>query len=171
MADVMTPAQRSLFMSGIRPKGTALEVRVFRALRKAGVRFNAHLSVLPRCTPDIVFRRTRVVVFIDGDFWHGWRFPAWKKKLAPFWQHKIGINRARDQRTRRALRRAGWRVLRVWEHEIERDLESVIARILAAGMQPQAAPTKSDEDRAKELRSRPLRRSSPRRNPSKDETT
>jgi DNA mismatch endonuclease (patch repair protein) len=130
MADVMTPEQRSAFMSNIRPKGTALEKRVFVALRRAGLRFRPHVMVLPRCTPDIVIKRTRVVVLIHGDFWHGWRFPAWSHKLAPFWREKIAINRARDARNHRALKREGWRVLRVWEHEIERDLRAVVERIV-----------------------------------------
>jgi len=129
MADVMTPAQRSAFMSAIRPKGTKLELRVFAALRRAGVRFRTHVSVLPRCTPDIVLPQSMAVVLIHGDFWHGWRFPIWEPKLAPFWKNKISANRARDRRNCRALRRAGWRVLRVWEHDVERDLRAVVARI------------------------------------------
>jgi DNA mismatch endonuclease (patch repair protein) len=129
MADVMTAAQRSAFMSAIRPKGTKLELRVFAALRQAGVRFRTHVPVLPGCTPDIVLPKSMAVVLIHGDFWHGWRFPIWEPRLAPFWRRKISVNRARDRRNCRALRRAGWRVLRVWEHDVERDLRAVVAKI------------------------------------------
>ncbi len=72
------------------------------------------------------------MVFIDGDFWHGWRFPAWEQKLPEFWKAKIGRNRSRDQLNFRRLRRAGWKVIRVWEHQIERQLEHTIRRILDA---------------------------------------
>ncbi len=74
----------------------------------------------------------KVAVFIEGDFWHGWRFPLWQNKLAPKWQDKIAGNRARDQRNFRKLRRLRWKVIRIWEHTIERDLPSCIARVLAA---------------------------------------
>jgi DNA mismatch endonuclease (patch repair protein) len=71
----------------------------------------------------------KVVLFVDGDFWHGFRFPAWKRRVSKFWQCKIAGNRARDQRNFRKLRRMGWRVMRVWKHQVKRDLESCIARV------------------------------------------
>jgi len=79
--------------------------------------------------PDFVFPTARVVVFVDGDFWHGWRFPTWKEKLQPYWQSKIEKNRRRDRQNFRRLRRAGWTVLRFWSHQITRDLTSVVERI------------------------------------------
>jgi DNA mismatch endonuclease (patch repair protein) len=70
-----------------------------------------------------------VVVFVDGDYWHGWRFPTWKDKLPPYWKQKIEKNRQRDRRNFRRLRREGWLVIRIWEHELECDPELCINRI------------------------------------------
>ena len=57
---------------------------------------SAELFVLPG-KPDFVFIKARVVVFVDGDFWHGWRYPLWKQKLSDYWQKKIERNRHRDR--------------------------------------------------------------------------
>lgn len=79
----------------------------------------------------MVFSREMIAVFVDGDYWHGFRFPLWKSTLPRFWQQKISENRSRDKRNFRKLRRMGWCVLRVWEHQIKRDLEGVVRKILA----------------------------------------
>ena len=100
-------------------------------LRRRKIYFATHAKELPG-RPDIVFRRIKIAVFIDGDFWHGWRFPLWKHKLSEKWQEKISATRERDQRKFRKLRRLGWKVLRIWEHEIERDPEECVDRILSA---------------------------------------
>lgn len=129
MADNLSQAQRSFCMSRVRNADTDLERRVRSALHHRGLRFRKHCRDLPG-RPDIVFRASRVAVFIDGDFWHGYRFPLWRERLAPFWQEKISINRQRDERNFRRLRRAGWKVIRVWQHEVERDLSMVLIRIV-----------------------------------------
>jgi DNA mismatch endonuclease (patch repair protein) len=72
------------------------------------------------------------VVFVEGDYWHGWRFSAWMEKLAPYWRQKIDGNRRRDARNLRKLRRKGWVVIRIWEHEVKRDVRRCIDRIEAA---------------------------------------
>lgn len=79
--------------------------------------------------PDIVFSSARVIVFVDGDFWHGYRYPAWTRRLSPYWHQKIQRNRLRDRRNFAKLRRAGWRVIRVWEHEVKKDLKGCVDRI------------------------------------------
>jgi DNA mismatch endonuclease (patch repair protein) len=71
-------------------------------------------------------------VFVDGDFWHGWRFPQWKDKLQPYWLKKIERNRRRDRYNFQRLRRDGWMVLRFWSHQVERDLDAVVVPIEAA---------------------------------------
>jgi DNA mismatch endonuclease (patch repair protein) len=73
-----------------------------------------------------------VVVFIDGDFWHGWRFPLWKSKLTDPWQQKIEATRRRDHRNFRRLRQLGWLVIRIWEHQIEQDFGRAMERIRVA---------------------------------------
>ena len=78
-----------------------------------------------------MFEKDRLVVFVDGDFWHGWRFPLWCDKLTPYWKRKIERNRRRDRLNFRRLRRLGWRVLRLWGHQVEKDLPAAVRRVAA----------------------------------------
>lgn len=129
MADRFSKKVRSKIMSSIRSKDTKIERVVFRELRKRGIYFQKHYKGALG-TPDIALPRKRKAVFLDGDFWHGYRYPQWKNKLpSSYWQKKIEKNRIRDRKNFTALRRAGWDVLRVWEHEILRDTDGVVTRI------------------------------------------
>jgi DNA mismatch endonuclease (patch repair protein) len=116
-------------MSRVRGKDTSIERLVRSGLHKRGLRFRKHLKQLPG-KPDIVFTRQKVAVFIDGDFWHGYRFSAWQHTISAFWQEKIGETRKRDQKSFRQLRRTGWRVIRLWQHQVKRDLDQCLARII-----------------------------------------
>ena len=83
--------------------------------------------------PDLVFAGPRVVVFIDGDFWHGWRFEEWKHKLSSdYWKHKISGNRERDLVNQKLLENYGWIVIRIWELEVKEDAEACVSRIEAS---------------------------------------
>jgi DNA mismatch endonuclease (patch repair protein) len=130
MADVFTKEKRSWVMSRIRSKNTKPEKMVFSMLRKQKIYFQKYYS---RVTghPDIVLPRKKVAIFIDGDFWHGYRFSKTKQRLPKgYWVDKIEGNMARDKKNRAKLRNAGWRILRVWEHEIESDLEGTTGKII-----------------------------------------
>ncbi len=131
MPDNLTPEQRSFCMSRIKGKDTGLEMRVRSALHRRGLRFRKHVKDLPG-KPDVVFRKARVAVFVDGDFWHGYRFPSWEDKVSDFWKKKINKNRERDAANHRKLRRMEWTVIRLWQHEVEADFDACIDRILAA---------------------------------------
>lgn len=131
MADHMTPEQRSRAMSRVKLRDGPLEREIQEGLRQRGLRFRKHVKSLPG-SPDIVFPKQKVAVFVDGDFWHGWRLPAWERKLSPFWRDKLRTNRKRDQRNFRRLRVLGWRVIRIWQHQIRRDREACIRMILTA---------------------------------------
>jgi DNA mismatch endonuclease (patch repair protein) len=131
MPDNLTPEQRSYCMSRIKGKDTGLEVRVRSALHRRGLRFRKHVKDLPG-KPDVVFRKARVAVFVDGDFWHGYRFPSWEDKVSDFWKKKINRNRERDAANHRKLRQMEWTVIRLWQHEVEEDFDACIDRILAA---------------------------------------
>lgn len=131
MVDNMTPQQRSLTMSRIRSRNTRAELVIRKMLHRAGLRYRTHAAWLPG-KPDIVFSRQKVVVFIDGDFWHGWRFASWETKLAPYWRQKIARNRHRDRLVFKRLRREGWIVIRVWEHQVERNALACFERIQEA---------------------------------------
>lgn len=129
MADNMTSEQRSRTMSRIRKTDTKPELRIRSLSFARGLRYRKYFSGLPG-NPDLVFASARVVVFVDGDFWHGWRFGSWEQKLSSdYWKNKIRGNRDRDRRNRRLLREQGWIVIRIWEHEVEQDPEKCVDRI------------------------------------------
>ena len=74
-----------------------------------------------RVKPDFVFRQLRLALFVDGCFWHGCpKHATWPAHRAAWWRRKIEGNKTRDRVVDRALRRAGWWVVRVWEHELQR---------------------------------------------------
>lgn len=131
MPDFLAPEVRSRVMSRIRGKHTGPERALQAELERLGLRFETHARDLPG-TPDFVFRTRQVAVFVDGDFWHGWRFREWEGKLAPFWRDKIRATQARDRRARRQLRAAGWHVVRIWEHELAADCRRAARRVLRA---------------------------------------
>ena len=98
-----------------------------------GYRFKPNVSSLPG-KPDIVFQGQRVVVFCDGDFWHGREWPSLRAKLArganaAYWIAKIASNIRRDRQNDRRLRKLGWSVVRVWETDILRAPERVGASV------------------------------------------
>ncbi len=118
-------------MSRIKSRGTKFEMD-FIALLKTRTKKKFRLNVGElKGKPDIVFDKYMVCVFLDSDFWHGWQYPRWKHLLkSDFWRNKIEANRARDRKVTAWLRRAGWTVLRVWEHNIKKDPDKEITRIL-----------------------------------------
>lgn len=128
MVDIMSSEKRSKLMSRIKGKNTGPERLLSSALHKQGLRFRRHSSELPG-RPDFVFPGAKVVVFVDGDFWHGWNFKQWKGKLSPFWRDKIQGNIERDRKNRRRLKRMGWSCLCFWEHEIENELDLCVTRV------------------------------------------
>lgn len=129
-----TPGSRASMQSN-RGRDTSPELAVRRRLHALGLRYR--VSVRPiknvRRTSDIVFTRARIAVFIDGCFWHGcdehYQAPA---RNAEFWLAKRIRNQERDADTDRTLELHGWRPLRIWEHEVRADPDSVAARIAAA---------------------------------------
>ena len=108
-------------------KDTAAEMRVRRILHRKGLRYRVDFPVLnkPRRRADIVFTKAKVAVFVDGCFWHGCpKHGTWPK--ANFWREKIETNQTRDRDTDERLKKVGWSVIRVWEHE---DPDMVAKRI------------------------------------------
>lgn len=131
MADVFTKKKRSEIMSLIRAKNTGIEKKAFAHLRKRKVYFRQHYAKAAG-KPDISVPSKKIAVFIDGDFWHGYGFAKWRRRIPKeYWREKIASNIARDAKNRRALRRQGWKVMRVWGHEIARRPEKALAKIEA----------------------------------------
>lgn len=103
-------------MSGIRGKDTKPEMVIRRGLHRRGFRYRIHNRKLPG-QPDLVFRRFRAVLFVNGCFWHGHSCELfrWPSTRAGFWQDKIGANMSRDRKNLAALREQAWRTGVVWE--------------------------------------------------------
>ncbi len=127
--DNLTKDQRYKNMRNVRSKDTRPERLIKAELRRMRYRFAENVEgVIGK--PDIVFKRRKVALFIDSDFWHGnpkrFRLPKSNKK---YWRAKISRNRERDTRVTRSLRASGWRVIRIWEHDVEHNFPRVIRRI------------------------------------------
>lgn len=131
MVDIMTTEQRSALMSRIRSVDTKPELFVRRALHALGYRFRTHFRGLPG-RPDLVFTKRRAVIFVHGCFWHrhGCQKTYVPKVREEFWSGKFSANTSRDQRNQSLLVQSGWRVLIVWECEIESD-DTIIDRMVA----------------------------------------
>ena len=117
MTDVLTREQRSFNMSQIKGKNTKPELVVRSLLHRMGYRYRLHRADLPG-KPDIVLPSSRTAIFVHGCYWHMHRCRYGRVvpvTNAEFWQAKRGGNVNRDKRSSHALRRAGWRVITVWE--------------------------------------------------------
>lgn len=126
--DVLSPKQRSYCMSQIQGKNTKPEIKLRKALWSQGIRYRIK-NKLPG-KPDIVFPRFKLVVFVDGCFWH--RCPKHyikPKTRAKFWEEKISGNVERDKRNNRKLRKLGWSVVRIWEHDVKTSLNKCVEKI------------------------------------------
>ena len=130
MSELIPPsAAKSAAMSRVRNRHTTPELAIRRELHRRGLRYRVDMPIpgVGRTRPDIVFTRVRVAVFVDGCFWH--RCPEHEslpKTNAEWWLNKLNGNVQRDRATDEALTDAGWRVIRVWEHE---DLVTAADRI------------------------------------------
>jgi len=131
MPDVFTKAKRSHVMSRIRARGNkATELALASLLRARRITgWRRHQSVFGN--PDFVFRAQRLAVFVDGCFWHACpmhsKTPSTNRK---FWTEKLRRNAARDKRVARMLRRKGWRVVRIWEHDLQEQPHKAVFRIV-----------------------------------------
>ena len=127
MPDIFSKRKRSAVMSAIRSRGNrSTELRLitfFRVHAITGWRRGSRLTG----KPDFVFPRRKLAVFVDGCFWHGCPLHGTQpRQHAKFWREKIARNRTRDRLVSRTLRTRGWRVLRVWEHELQRRSERAL---------------------------------------------
>lgn len=128
MTDVHDKATRSHNMAMIRHSDTKPEVSLRKALWLRGLRYRMSADLPGK--PDLVFPRFEAVVFVDGCFWHACpKHMTWPKSNIAFWRTKIEANRARDKAVNRELRKLGWYVMRVWEHEIKWDVAVCARRI------------------------------------------
>lgn len=127
--DIMSPEKCSAVMAQIKWKDTGPERQLAAALANRGLTWESHARDLPG-RPDFVFRDKWGAIFVDGDFWHGWRFPQWQTKLSKKGEAKIDGNCCRDVRNHRQLRRRGWTAIRLWEHQVTQAINACVNRIL-----------------------------------------
>ena len=126
------PLTRSEIMSRVRSKDSGAERALRSALHAEGLRFRLHRRV-ERVTVDIIFSGPKVVVLVDGCFWHGCpKHATYPKSNQHYWLPKLTENKDRDKRQSVRLRKAGWRVIRVWEHDCLPPTPRVVARIVEA---------------------------------------
>ncbi len=146
MTDIFSQQKRSQVMQAVRSRGNrSTEGAFVDALREAGVTgWRRHRSIRLvaektsasgvrrhiRCSPDFVFPRAQVAVFLDGCFWH--RCP-WHGSIpvrrASFWTKKLGRNAERDKQINRLLRASGWHVIRIWEHRLKASPSECVNRL------------------------------------------
>ena len=135
MPDVLTPQQRHRCMSRIRSKATKPEMAVRRWLWAHGYRYRLNVKSVPG-KPDIVMRKYRTAIFVNGCFWHGHegcsKFVMPKSNTA-FWEAKIERNRTRDRRNYDDLMQAGWQVVVIWACMLEKDkMENTMQQVAVA---------------------------------------
>ena len=121
MADKMTPSQRHYCMSRIRGKATKPELLVRHWLWSHGYRYRLNVKSVPG-KPDIVLRKYRTAIFVNGCFWHGHEgcsLYSVPKSNTDFWIAKVQRNRERDQQEYKALHDAGWQVIVIWECQLK----------------------------------------------------
>ena len=133
MADVLTREQRKKNMQHIRSKDTKAEIMLRKALWHKGLRYRKNVKNLPG-TPDIVFTKKRIAIFVDGDFWHarGHQDKPGEQVATnkDFWRKKLTDNVERDKFVNDALLEQGWLVLRFWESDVKKDLKRCVDEIL-----------------------------------------
>lgn len=131
---IETTPEISLRMSRVRQRDTANEMRLRTRLWALGFRYRKNYRPLPG-SPDVAFLGSRIAVFVDGEFWHGFDWPRAQHRIVrnrQYWIPKIEANILRDQRVDAELQRMGWIVLRFWSRRVSDDLNGCVDEIVEA---------------------------------------
>jgi len=130
LMDNLTKEQRRKNMQNIRSTGTTPERLIMKELRKRKIYFAKNVaSIIGK--PDIVFRRKKIVIFVDSDFWHGHpKRLIMPKTNVEYWENKIFRNKKRDKVVSNFLKKEGWKVIRFWEFDIKKNPQKCINKIL-----------------------------------------
>ena len=126
-----TTKARSKLMAKIKGINTKPEIKLRKAIWGLGYRYRKNVKKLPGA-PDLVLSKYKLIIFIDGEFWHGYNWEEKKKKIKSnrdFWIPKIERNMQRDRHNNHLLKNAGWVVLRFWDHEINKELDKCLNTI------------------------------------------
>ena len=127
--DNLKKSDRRKNMQNIRSKNTKMELKVRSALHKKGLRFRKYSKTLIG-KPDIVFSSSKIVVFLDSCFWHKCRYHfIMPKSRISYWVPKLNRNVQRAKEVNKTLRKQGWKVIRIWEHQVKKNFDFVINKI------------------------------------------
>ena len=129
MTDTVSKKKRSEIMSKIKSKDTKIEIEFRKAIWKAGLRYGKN----PKGyfgKPDLVLKKYKTVIFVDSCFWHGCkkhcRLPSTRKD---YWIPKIEKNKQRDKEVKKYYKKIDWRIIRIWEHDINKNLDKIIIKV------------------------------------------
>jgi DNA mismatch endonuclease Vsr len=131
MADKLTPEQRRRNMQAVKSTGSKIEVALAKALWAKGLRYRKHNKTVFG-KPDFTFKKYKIAIFVDSEFWHGKDWETKKhdhKSNQDFWFKKIERNMERDGEVSRKLTADGWKVLRFWGKEIQKNLQNCVTVI------------------------------------------
>lgn len=130
MTDKVSKLQRSKIMRAVRSKDTKIEVAFRKVLWKKGFRYSKN-SAKYFGKPDIVLKKYETVIFLDSCFWHGcqkhFRMPATRKE---YWEEKIERNKQRDKKVNQYYKKLGWKIFRIWEHDMQLKLDENIKKVI-----------------------------------------
>lgn len=132
MTDKLTPQQRHRCMKANKPKGTKPELMLSHELWRRGYRYRRNMKNVAG-SPDICFKRLKLAVFVDGEFWHGrnWESASLRiKSNREYWIPKIERNMERDKEVDRRLNDQGWQVLRFWESDVKNNLSGCADKVI-----------------------------------------
>jgi len=127
-----TTKQRSELMGKIKSQNTKAELKLKKALWNLGYRYRKNVKKLPG-SPDIVFYKHKLAIFVDGEFWHGYNWSEKKtniKSNRDYWIPKIERNIQKDKQNYQLLIDAGWHVIRFWEHQLKKDFDGCINKVI-----------------------------------------
>ena len=126
-----TTGNRSDLMKKIRSKNTKPELLLRKSISKLDLRYRLNVANLPG-KPDLVFRKYKLVIFVDGEFWHGYNWSEKKNRIKSnrdYWIFKIEKNISRDNENNMKLAILGFKVIRFWEHQIKNNIEDCLSII------------------------------------------
>lgn len=130
MADKLTPKRRSWNMSRIKGRNTRPELKLRKNLFQKGSRYRLNYKLFGK--PDIVFKKAKIAVFVQGCFWHqhGCKDTYRPKSNIDFWNQKLDRNIERDKIVKKTLEAEGWKVIYIWECEINKNIENTVENLL-----------------------------------------
>ncbi len=132
--DTLTKKQRSQTMRAIKSSGSKIEIMLSKALWQKGYRYRKNCkNILGK--PDIAFRKDKIAIFCDSEFWHGKKLrknPNYIDSNKKYWIEKIEGNIKRDRIVNRSLKKNGWLVLRFWGNDIEKNIDKCVVKIAKA---------------------------------------